>query len=85
MYITSVPNRNSPPAILLRESYRDKGKVKSRTLANLSKLPAGTIEVLRRALNGEQLVAPSEAFEVIASPHHGHVKAVISAMRRLGF
>ena len=85
MYITRVPNRNSPPAILLRESYRDKGKVKSRTLANLSKLPPGTIEVLRRALNGEQLVAPSEAFEVIASYHHGHVQAVLLAMRRLGF
>ncbi|NOR36647.1 MAG: IS1634 family transposase, partial [Woeseiaceae bacterium] len=85
MYITRVPNRNSPPAILLRESYRDKGKVKSRTLANLSKLPLDTIEVLRRALNGEQLVAPSEAFEVIASRHHGHVHAVLLAMRRLGF
>ena len=85
MYITRIPNRNSPPAILLRESYRDKGKVKSRTLANLSKLPPGTIEVLRRALNGEQLVAPSEAFEVIASRHHGHVHAVLLAMRRLGF
>jgi transposase len=85
MYITRVPNRNSPPAILLRESYRDKGKVKSRTLANLSKLPPGTIEVLRRALNGEQLVAPAETFEVIASRHHGHVHAVLLAMRRLGF
>jgi len=85
MYITRVPNRNSPPAILLRESYRDKGKVKSRTLANLSKLPPGTIEMLRRALSGEQLVAPSEAFEVIASRHHGHVQAVLLAMRRLGF
>ncbi len=85
MYITRVPNRNSPPAILLRESYRDKGKVKSRTLANLSKLPPATIELLRRALNGEQLGAPSEAFEVIASRHHGHVQAVLLAMRRLGF
>ena len=55
MYIATIPNRNSPPAILLRESYRDHGKVKSRTLANLSKLPAESIEVLRRSLKGEQL------------------------------
>jgi transposase len=85
MYITRVPNRNSPPAILLRESYRDSGKVKSRTLANLSKLPPDAIEVLRRSLKGEQLVAASDAFEAIASPHHGHVQAVLRAMRRLGF
>lgn len=83
MYITRVPNRNSPPAILLRESYRADGKVKSRTLANLSKLPAASIEVLRRALRGEQLVPLSAAMEVIASPHHGHVDAVLRAMRQL--
>lgn len=84
MYISAVPNRNSPPAILLRESYRENGKVKSRTLANLSKLPAETIEVLRRSLKGEPLVS-TEAFEVLASHHHGHVHAVLLAMRRLGF
>ena len=85
MYITRVPNRKSPPAILLRESYRDNGKVKSRTLANLSKLPEESIEVLRRSLQGEQLVPASDAFEAIASSHHGHVQAVLHAMRRLGF
>ena len=85
MYITRVPNRKSPPAIMLRESYRDKGKVKSRTLANLSKLPAESIEVLRRSLHGEQLVPAHHAFEAIASSHHGHVQAVLHAMRRLGF
>jgi hypothetical protein len=85
MYITRVPNRNSPPAVLLRESYREDGKVKTRTLANLSKLPAESIEVLRRSLQGEALVSPRNAFEVIASPHHGHVEAVLQAMRRLGF
>jgi transposase len=83
MYIATVPNRNSPPAILLRESYREHGKVKSRTLANLSKLPADTIELLRRSLKGEQLVPLGEAVEVLASPHHGHVEAVLLAMRRL--
>jgi transposase len=85
MYIARVPNRHSPPAILLRESYREKGKVKSRTLANLSKLPPDAIAVLRRALKGEQLVAASDAFEAIASCHHGHVQAVLLAMRRLRF
>lgn len=84
MYIASVPNRNSPPAILLRESYRDGGKVKSRTLANLSKLPAEAVELLRRSLKGEQLVPLTEAVEVLASPHHGHVEAVLLAVHRLG-
>lgn len=83
MYIATVPNRKSPPAILLRESYRENGKVKSRTLANLSKLPAESIEVLRRSLKGEQMVPSAEAFEVLSSPHHGHVEAVLFTMRRL--
>jgi hypothetical protein len=71
--------------VLLRESYREKGKVKSRTLANLSKLPTETIECLRRSLKNEPLVPATEAFEAIASPHHGHVQAVLQAMHRLGF
>ncbi len=50
MYITSIRNRKSPPAILLRDGYRENGKVKTRTLANLSKLPAKAIEVLRQVL-----------------------------------
>ncbi len=83
MYIATVPNRHSPPAILLRESYRDDGKVKSRTLANLSKLPAESIDVLRRSLKGEQLLPINEAFEVTASHHHGHVHAVMLALRHL--
>ena len=56
MYVESVPNRSSPPAILLRESFRDGGRVKKRTLANLSKLPAAAIDALRRILRGERLV-----------------------------
>jgi hypothetical protein len=60
MYIDTVPNRNSPPAILLRESYREQGKVKKRTLANLSKLPAEVIALIRQALAGPvQLVTES--------------------------
>jgi hypothetical protein len=87
MYIATVPNRNSPPAVLLRESYREKGKVKTRTLANLSKLPAPALEALRRSLQGQQLVAVEEAFEIVegGSRFHGHVEAVLIAMRRLGF
>ena len=87
MYVAIVPNRNSPPAILLREGYREGGKVKSRTLANLSKLPAEAIEVLRRVLKGEHLVSTDEFFEIAAdgSPAHGNVEAVMIAMRKLGF
>ena len=86
MYIASVPNRNSPPALLLRESYREDGKVKTRTLANLSMLPDPAIEALRRTLKGEELVAAEDAFEIVAggSRFHGHVAAVLSAMQRLG-
>ncbi len=86
MYIATIPNRSSPPAILLRESYREKGKVKNRTLANLSSLTPYSIDVLRRSLKGENLLS-TDAFEIIedGSPAHGHVDAVMTAMRRLGF
>jgi transposase len=85
MYIATVPNRGSPPAILLRESYREDGKVKTRTLGNLSDLPAEAIEVLRRSLRGERLVPADEAFEVVDSRLHGHVDAVLRTISRLGF
>ena len=85
MYITRIPNRGSPPAILLREGYRQDGTVKTRTLANLSKLPPEAIELLRLYLKGYQLVPAAEAFDAIASLHHGHVEAVLLTMRRLGF
>ncbi len=85
MYVTEIPNRNSPPAILVRESYREEGKVKTRTIANVSKLPKKTINDLRRSLKGDSLVSAEDAFEATASFHHGHVEAVLLAMRRLGF
>jgi hypothetical protein len=85
MYIATVPNRGSPPAFLLREGYREDGKVKTRTLANLSKLPPEAIAVLRQVLKGQQLVPPSDAFEAVTSLQHGHVQAVLHAMRRLRF
>jgi transposase len=87
MYIAFVPNRDSPPAVLLREGFRQDGKVKTRTLANLSHLPSSAIEVLQLSLKGKKLVSPEEAFEIVedGSSAHGHVEAVLTAMRRLGF
>ncbi|MCC7385824.1 MAG: IS1634 family transposase [Deltaproteobacteria bacterium] len=85
MYVTAVPNRGAKPTILLRESYREEGKVKSRTLANLTRLPEHAIEAVRRALDGEALVSAEDAFEVEYSEQHGHVEAVLTAMRKLGF
>ena len=84
MYIESVPNRSSPPAVLLRESYRDGRRVKKRTLANLSKLPHAAIDVLRRVLRGEQLVNPDAAFTCVRSLPHGHVAAVLGTLQQLG-
>ena len=87
MYIATIPNRTSPPAILLREGYREGGKAKNRTLANLSKLPPEAIDVLRRVLKGHKLVSTDDLFEIVedGSPSHGHVEAVMIAMQRLGF
>jgi transposase len=85
MYIATIPNRGSPPAILLREGYREGGKVRTRTLANLSKLPPHAVAALRQALKGDKLIKADEAFEAISSRHHGHVQAVLEAMRRLDF
>jgi transposase len=87
MYIATVPNRNSPPAILLREGYRENGKVKTRTLANLSMLPPNAIEILKRTLKGEQLVSVNELFEIVkdGSPSHGNVDAIMIAMKHLKF
>ena len=85
MYVVTVPNRKSPPAILLRESYREGPKVKTRTLANLSHWPAAQIEALRSVLRGATSVAVLEdAFEVSRSLAHGHVVAVVGTMRKLG-
>jgi len=84
MYIDVVPNRNSPPAVLLRESYRVGKQTKKRTLANLSMLPPEAIEVLRRTLRGETLVPAAEALEIQRSRPHGHVAAVLGALRKLG-
>jgi len=85
MHIDVVPNRGSRPAYLLRESFRQGGKVRKRTIANLSTLADDQIDAIRRVLRGERLAPASELFEVTASRIHGDTHAVLSAMRRLGF
>jgi hypothetical protein len=84
MYVTRVPNRGSPPAILLRESYRDGDKVKTRTLANLSRWPEAKIEALRRVLKGEAVVAAPARLAIERSLPHGHVAAVLGMAKKLG-
>ncbi|HEX8214074.1 MAG TPA: IS1634 family transposase, partial [Allosphingosinicella sp.] len=83
MYIDIVPNRSSPPAVLLRESSREDGKIRKRTLANLSALPPEAIEVLRRVLRGEKLVAAEDSVKIERSTPYGHVAAVLGTIRRL--
>jgi hypothetical protein len=86
MYVVRVPNRGSPPAILLRESYREAGKVKNRTLANLSSWPEAKVEALSRVLKGQPPPAAGldGAFEITRSLPHGHVAAVLGTARELG-
>jgi transposase len=84
MYVAAVPNRNSPPAILLRESYRENGKVKTRTLANITHLGSRKIEALRLALAGSLNASGSplpDAFRISPSLPHGHVAAVLGCLR----
>ena len=84
MHIERVPNRNSPPAVLLRQSYREGGKVRKRTLANLSKLPPEAVEGLKILLKGGTAIKNlEEAFEIIRSRPHGHVAAVLGMLRKL--
>jgi hypothetical protein len=89
MFIDTIPNRKSPPAVLLRESYREGGKVKKRTLANLSQLPQALLDGIAALLAGGK-VAPADAsaaepgFEIVRSLAHGHVAAVRGMIRKLG-
>lgn len=85
MHIERVPNRNSPPAVLLRQSYREGGKVRKRTLANLSKLPDNAIEGLRVLLKGGTAITSlDDAFEIQRSLPHGHVAAVLGTLEKVG-
>jgi hypothetical protein len=83
MYIEKVPNRNSPPAILLREGWREGNKTRKRTIANLSSWPEHKVEMLRRILRGETLVAVGEGFQIVRSLPHGHGAAALGTLRRV--
>ena len=85
MYIESVPNRNSPPAILLRESFREDGKIKKRTLTNLSMLPADVIEGIKVLLKGGTAIpSVDDVFTIDRSLPHGHVAAVLGCAKACG-
>ncbi len=85
MHIAKGPNRNARPSFLLRETYREDGKVKNRTLANLSKLPPDRIEAMRAALRGDALVPlGGQGFEIRRALPHGHVLAALATARSIG-
>src|SRR6266404_2389983 len=84
MYIETVPNRNSPPAILLREGWREGNKTRKRTLANLSDWPQEKIQTFRRLLRDEPLVSPQDLLATQKTLPHGHVEAMLLAIRKLG-
>jgi len=85
MYIETVPNRGSKPAILLRESWREGKKTRKRTIANLSKWPPEKIEMLRAVLKGGTVVTDLESsFKTVRTMPHGHVAAVLGTIRKLG-
>ncbi|HEY5986612.1 MAG TPA: IS1634 family transposase [Streptosporangiaceae bacterium] len=83
MYVDVVPNRNSPPAILLRQSLRQGNRIHKQTLANLSDWPPAQVNTLRRVLKGETLIPPDQAFQIVRTLPHGHVAAVLGTLRRL--
>ena len=84
MYIEIVPNRDSPPAILLREGWREGKKTRKRTLANLSDWPKHKVETLRRLLRDEPLISPNDLFRTERTLPHGHVEAILGTIRKLG-
>jgi len=83
MYIAVVPNRNSPPAVLLREGWREGNKTRQRTLANLSDWPQQKIATLRRLLRDEPMISLHDRFTTQKSLPHGHVEAVLAIIRKL--
>lgn len=84
MHIDIVPNRNSHPTILLRESWRENGKVMKRTLANITDWPPEKVAALRRVLKNEPLVSPREVFSIERSLPHGHVEAILEMIHHIG-
>jgi len=84
MYIESIPNRNSPPAVLLREAWREGKRIRKRTIANLSQWASEKVEALRRLLRDEPMGAVKEALVIEQSIAHGHVEAVLETIKKLG-
>lgn len=84
MYVAVVPNRDSPPAVLLRESFREGGRVKNRTLANLSHWPGEKIAALRAVLRGDRLVPAGEGLEIVRALPFGHGAAALGLARKIG-
>lgn len=84
MYIDVVPNRNSRPAILLREGWREAGKIKKRTIANLTNWPPEVVDAIRLALKGKKQVVPEDFFTIERSLPHGRVEAILGMIRKLG-
>ena len=84
MYVETVPNRNSRPAILLREGWREGPRTRKRTLANLTDWPPAQIAALRALLKGDyHALAPAAGFSIERTRPHGHVAAVLGTLRRL--
>ena len=86
MYVEAVPNRNSPPAILLREGWRDGPRIRKRTLANLTDWPPAQIQALRAVLKGDYdlVAAPAPGFTIARTRPHGHLAATLGTLRQLG-
>jgi hypothetical protein len=84
MYVETIPNRGARPTVLIREAWREGKRIRRRSVANITSLPAAQIEQIRRTLKGETLVSSDEAFEIVRSRPHGHVAAVVGMMERLG-
>jgi transposase len=84
MYIDRVPNRNSPPAILLRRCWREGKKIKKETLANMTKWPKALVDVVGRAIKGDQMVDVDDVFAIERSVPYGNVQAVLRMVKRLG-
>src|ERR1700746_2560038 len=82
MHVDRIPNRSSPPAYLLRETYREGQKVKKRTLANIAHWPLAKIEALRRVLRGD-FSSGAEELTLLRSLPHGHVAAALGTLRNL--
>ncbi len=85
MYVETVPNRSSPPAILLRESWREDGKVHKRTLLNLSNWDPAHVEGLLAVLKGGTVIPQGQdAIRIRRILPHGHVAAALGTARRIG-